>query len=158
MKKLHRWLSLLVVSVVGVGCFAGCGAPAGSNIKYDLNETNQKLNYTFFSPGFDNLAENDKVVEFIENKFNVDITFDGGASGDWERALSGLISSNKAPDMFFALPNSSTMAEYTKKTLTDFDYYLDNAGDKLPNLKAMLNAKPFGNDIKINEKFYFVPR
>ena len=158
MKKFQRWVSMLVVSIVGVSCFVGCQTPATSNIKYDLTETSDKINYTFFSPGFENLAENDRVVSYIEEKFNVDITFDGGASGDWERALLGLVTSNKAPDLFFALPNSSTMSEYTKKTLTDFDYYLDNAGDKIPNIKAMLSAQPFGDNIKINDKFYFVPR
>lgn len=157
MKKLHRLLSLLVVATVGLGCVAGCG-PKGSNINYDLTETTEKISYNFFSPGFYDLAENDSVVAYIENRFNVDIKFDGGASGDWQKALTGLISTNKAPDMFFALPNSSSMSDYTRKTLTDFDYYLDNAGDKLPNLKAMLNAKPFGADIKINGKYYFVPR
>lgn len=141
-----------------MGATAGCGEKPETSVKYDLNETNEKLEYTFFSPGFTDLADNDSVVEYIENKFNVDITFDGGAFGDWEKALSQLVSSNKAPDMFFTLPDSSTMSDYSKKVLTDLSYYVDNAGDKLPNLKAMLEAEPFGDNIKINDKYYFVPK
>ena len=159
MKKMHKLLSLTMGLILGLGTLAGCGAkPGATTLNYDLTETDEKINYTFFSPGFTDLATNDKVVTYIEEKFNVDITFDGGAFGDWEKALSGLVASNKAPDMFFTLPNTSAMSDYTRKILTDFDYYLENAGDKLPNLKAMLNAEPFGENIKINEKYYFVPK
>ena len=66
---------MLVVSAIGVSCFAGCTQTGDTSIKYDLIETNEKINYTFFSPGFEDLAENDSVVKYIEDKFNVDITF-----------------------------------------------------------------------------------
>ena len=159
MKKSHKLLSLTMGLIFSFGALAACGPQTPTTtLNYDLTETNEKITYNFFSPGFTDLAENDSVVAHIEEKFNVDIKFDGGAFGDWEKALAGLVSSNKAPDLFFALPDSSTMSDYTRKVLTDYDYYLDNAGDKLPNLKAMLNAEPFGNNIKINGKYYFIPK
>ena len=98
MKKSHKLLSLTIGLIFSFGALAACGPQTPTTtLNYDLTETNEKITYNFFSPGFTDLAENDSIVAHIEEKFNVDIKFDGGAFGDWEKALTGLISSNKAP-------------------------------------------------------------
>lgn len=159
MKKIR--LTALFLSILMIcSCFVGCGGPvAKSGIEYDFTESEETIEYTFFNSGFSNYPEeHDSVLKFLEEKFNIKINLVGATSDNWQQRLSAMIADNKTPDLFFSLPDTSTFTDFIKKeVIVDLDAYLEHGGEELSVLADVLAAEQFGENIKINDKNYFVP-
>lgn len=159
MKKI-RLTALFLVVVMLCGCLAGCGGKtAKTGIEYDYTETEETIEYTFFASGFNNYPDqHDAVLKFLEEKFNIKINLVGATADNWQQRLAALIADNKTPDLFFSLPDTSTFTDFIKKeVIVDLNAYIEHGGDELSTLSAVLAAEPFGDNIKINDKNYFVP-
>ena len=158
--KMKKLLSLFLATVTVIGCLSGCGNnTATKGVEYDFKETEETIEYTFFNSGFTSYPdEHDSVLKFIEEKFNIKINLVGATTDNWQQRLSAMIADNKTPDFFFSLPETSTFTDYIKKeVIVDLDAYIEHGGEELSVLKAALNAEPFGDNIKIDDKYYFVP-
>lgn len=155
MKKL---LVVLLSLVLALPVFAACAKP-GSGLDYDFTETENTVTYRFFSLNFQYFEglENDRVLQYLEEKFNVRIEITGASESAWEQRLSTEIYDGDTPDVFFSLPNTSGYSDYIRReVITDLDPYIEKADAQ--NLKAMLAAEPFDTAAKIGGKNYFIPQ
>ena len=160
MKKMHKRLALVFGAAMAAGCLASCSPPAGGGIEYDFTVSDKTVEYTFFSPGWNNLpTNNDKVLKSLEEKFNIKIKMVGATSTNWQQRLSNLVADNETPDLFFILPNTSTMTDYIKKEVViDVSTFIEHEKTELAGLDEILKAEPYGENILINGKNYFVPQ
>ena len=140
MKKISKIAMLFVCAAVLFGSvftFAACVKQL-QDFEYDFTETDELVEYTFFAHNW-NMYEgqdNDRILKFIEQKFNVRIKITGAPWEGWRDRLSTQIGANQAPDLFFYLPNEKAYSEYVRKQqIQPLDGYIEKAN--ATNLKSM---------------------
>ena len=160
MKKFNKILSLLFVAVMAVSCIGGCGKKDDTGLEYDFNVSDKTVEYSFFSPNWNGLpTTNDKVLQSIEEKFNVKLNMIGATNSNWQQNLANLVADQETPDLFFILPNTSTMTDYIKKEVVyDANAFIENSPEDLATLSEVLGAEQFGDNVKINGLNYFIPQ
>ena len=118
MKLAKKLLATTMACATAFGMTA-CGGGASLELDYDYTESDKKIEYTFFSTNWQDFegAKEDRILKHIEEKFNVDIKITGAGS-NWQDRLSTEIADNNTPDLFFALPDTSTITNYIKKQVS----------------------------------------
>ena len=136
--------------------FAACVKQL-QDFEYDFTETDELVEYTFFAHNW-NMYEgqdNDRILKFIEQKFNVRIKITGAPWEGWRDRLSTQIGANQAPDLFFYLPNEKAYSEYVRKQqIQPLDGYIEKAN--ATNLKSMFASNQL-KDATFGGLHYFVP-
>lgn len=160
MKKSTKFLATLMATASLLTAFGatGCGKQLG-DLAYDFSETEEKISYTFFSTNWQDFEgkEKDRVLKHLEDKFNVSIKITGAGGDKWQDRLSTKIADNETPDLFFALPDTSTITDYIKKqVITDINPYIEKANAK--NLEQILGTEQYKKSTLIDGKNYFVPQ
>lgn len=155
MKKFLALAVAVVTAFAAVGC---SGGKPGSSLDYDFTETDKKVKYTFYSSNWqDYEGSSDRIIEYIEDKFNVEIKITGASGTDWQNRLGAEIADGETPDMFFALPETSTITNYIKKqVITDLNPYIEKAN--ATNLKQIFATEQYKDATLIDGKNYFVPQ
>ena len=159
MKKISKIAMLFVCAAVLFGSvftFAACVKQL-QDFEYDFTETDELVEYTFFAHNW-NMYEgqdNDRILKFIEQKFNVRIKITGAPWEGWRDRLSTQIGANQAPDLFFYLPNEKAYSEYVRKQqIQPLDGYIEKAN--ATNLKSMFASNQL-KDATFGGLHYFVP-
>lgn len=160
MKKTTKFLAtaMATLSLCAVFSATGCGKQLG-DMAYDFSETEEKISYTFFSTNWQNFEgkEKDRILKHLEDKFNVSIKITGAGGDKWQDRLSTKIADNETPDLFFALPDTSTITDYIKKqVITDINPYIEKANAE--NLEQILGTEQYKKSTLIDGKNYFVPQ
>lgn len=160
MKKSTKFLATLVATASLLTAFGatGCRKKLG-DLAYDFSETEEKISYTFFSTNWQNFEgkEKDRILKHLEEKFNVNIKITGAGGDKWQDRLSTKIADNETPDLFFALPDTSTITDYIKKqVITDINPYIEKANAE--NLEQILGTEQYKKSTLIDGKNYFVPQ
>lgn len=159
MKKISKIAMLFVCAAVLFGSvfsFAACVKQI-QDFKYDFTETDELIEYTFFAHNWNMYEgqENDRILKFIEQKFNVRIKITGAPWEGWKDRLSTQIGANQAPDLFFYLPNEKAYSEYVRKQqIQPLDGYIEKAN--ATNLKSMFASNQL-KDATFGGLHYFVP-
>lgn len=157
MKLAKKLLATTMACATALGMTA-CGGGASLELDYDYTESDKKIEYTFFSTNWQDFegAKEDRILKHIEEKFNVDIKITGAGS-NWQDRLSTEIADNNTPDLFFALPDTSTITDYIKKqVITDINPYIEKA--KATNLQQIFGTEQYKKTTLINGKNYFIPQ
>lgn len=125
---------------------------------YDFTETENTIDYTLFSSGWQDFeGSTDRILKHIEDRFNVKIRIEGASSSSWQDRLSTEIADGDTPDLFFALPDTSTVTDYIKKqVITDLNPYIERAN--ADNLQQILATEQYATSTLIDGKNYFVPQ
>ena len=159
MKKISKIAMLFVCAAVLFGSvftFAACVKQL-QDFEYDFTETDELVEYTFFAHNW-NMYEgqdNDRILKFIEQKFNVRIKITGAPWEGWRDRLSTQIGANQAPDLFFYLPNEKAYSEYVRKQqIQPLDGYIEKVN--ATNLKSMFASNQL-KDATFGGLHYFVP-
>ncbi|MBE7087255.1 MAG: extracellular solute-binding protein [Clostridiales bacterium] len=166
MKKLLA----LVLSVCCLFTTVGCGG-GGGGLEYDYTETNETIEYTFYSPDWQKFQgkENDRVLKHLEEKFNVSIKIEGASSSMYYTNLKNRIAGDNSPDMFFMQPDEASFSDYIyQEVVTDLNGYINKAADeespyltglgKATNLKTILSTEQYAKTTLVNGKNYFIPQ
>ena len=159
MKKLTKFFAVSLATLTTFGALAGCSSNSLGELEHDFTESDKKIEYTFFSTNWQDYegATKDRIIKHIEDKFNVDITITGASGSTWTDRLAAEIADNETPDLFFALPDTSTITDYIKKqVITDLNPYIEKAN--ATNLQQILNTEQYKETTLINGKNYFVPQ
>ena len=157
MKIAKKLLATTLACATVLGMTA-CGGTPSLELDYDYTQSDKTIEYTFFSTNWQNFegAKEDRILKHIEEKFNVDIKITGAGS-TWQDRLSTEIADNNTPDLFFALPDTSTITDYIKKqVVTDLNPYIEKAN--ATNLKQILGTEQYKKTTLINGKNYFIPQ
>ena len=157
MKKTTKFLAT-TLSLLLMGATACAPQSGGLELEYDFTESENKIEYTFFAPNWQNFEglTHDRVLTHIEDKFNVSINI-MGAGGSWEDRLATEIADNNTPDLVFSLPDSATFINYiNKQVITDINPYIEKAN--ATNLSQILATEQYKNSTTVNGKNYFVPQ
>ena len=155
---MKKFIAIILGLISALTVFAACG-PVAKGLDYDFSETDKTINYKLFSVGFQQFEglENDRVLKFLENKFNVKLEIMGASESAWENRLSTEIFDGNTPDLFFSLPHTAAYSDYIRKEIiTDLNPYVEKAEAK--NLQAMFNTEQFKKSILIEGKNYFIPK
>ena len=156
--KILKTLLMVVITGVMVLSTTACGHSLGSgnDDDYDFTETNQTIEYEFWAHNWNKYTgANDRIIQFIEDKFNVKIMLTGAPESQWKTKINLLVTNNTAPDLFFYTPNSEVYRGWVSDQLImPLDPYIEEAGAE--NLKAMLNSNQL-NGSAFDGKHYFVP-
>ena len=172
MKKLSIKLVALFVGAACIAGIAGCGPKVDDlQLNYDFTETGDTVEYTFYSMNWEAFEgkENDRVLKYLEDKFNVKINITGASSATWKDRLATEIADGDTPDLFFTVPEESTFTDYIRKqVITDINPYLDKAGEvensalidvgKTGSLQKILNTENYRETTVVNDKNYFIPQ
>lgn len=155
---MKKFIAVILGLISALTMLTACG-PSSRGLDYDFSETDETVDYKLFSAGFQQYEglENDRVLKFLENKFNVKLEIIGASDSAWENRLSTEIFDGNTPDLFFSLPHTSAYTDYIRKeVITDLNPYIERAGAE--NLKAMLGAEQFKKSVLIDGKNYFIPK
>lgn len=162
-KAMAILLSVALLTSTAVSCKSG---ESGSSYTEDYTWSDEKLTYTFYGsqPIFTNTSK-DKVIQTIEEKFNVTIKLN--YSTEWESRLSTIVNSNKnVPDVLFAIPDGTSFPMWAEKGyIVPFNNYLDKleadgkavSADGTSNLKTLLSAEHVKN-AAVGGQYYFAPQ
>lgn len=152
-----------IIAIIILICFVcalyACGKSGGKEeINYDYTETDEKITYTIWSPGLQLFTNNtnDRVVKYIEEKFNVELNFTG-ASANWRDKLISIVSDYKnVPDLLFCVPSESYFIDWVKKeVLWPLNGYVEKADASV--LNAMFSSNQYKTTTTVNGLNYFVP-
>lgn len=157
--KLTKKLLATTMATISAFGLASCGGNGSLGLDYDYTESDKKIEYTFFSSNWQDFEgqKNDRIIKHLEDKFNVSINITGASGSTWQDRLSTEIADNNTPDLFFALPDTSTLTDYIKKqVITDLNPYIDKAN--ATNLKEIFATEQYKKTTLINGKNYFVPQ
>lgn len=148
MKKLLTLTLSALIATSLVGCSFGGNTSQGSGevlsnsegetwLVEDQYDKDGKLIISYFAIDLDSLQsqtdDTKKIMDYIENKFNVKFKFLTGTTSSWENVLNQYIGGGDVPDIFFhnkAEPAYSTWLE--DEYLFNYSTYLND----YPNLKA----------------------
>lgn len=138
MKKLRHIAAAALGAIVlaGTCSFSACGKGANV-IKKDSYTADNRLILEYYGVDIDTLQAmtNDTklIVDYIENKFQVDFKFITGTATTWLETLNRNIAVGDVPDLFFHDAKDPSYSTWLKeKYLYDFGTQLD----KYPNLTA----------------------
>jgi len=157
---MRKWICVVLTLILVLGLFAGCTKPSGPSDgtqPVDKTISDEKLTYTIFAYGLQQYdGQNaDRVISVLEEKFNVTLKFTGAPWDGWQEKLSSLINSGQTPDLFFALPNQASYANYVKnEMMLPLDAYV--TAEETPYLSALLGSDNFKN-LTFDGKHYFMP-
>lgn len=155
-KRKKTFCFILAVSAV---LTTGCAGVNSGGMEYDFTESDEKIAYTFFAPNWQDYegAQKDRVIAFLEEKFNIAINITGSSSGTWQSRIATEIADNNTPDVFFSLPNTSTYTDYIKKQIiTDLNPYIEKA--QANTLAEVLTSEQYKTSTLIDGKNYFLPQ
>lgn len=140
MKKL---LALFLALICAVGMIA-CGGNGDNGFeKPDEYTDDGKLKLEFFGVDFDSLQsrtnDTQKILDVIENKFNVSFEIVNGSANSWEQQLSQYIGGGDVPDIFF---HTKTEPAYSTWLEDEYLFNYSELLDNYPNLKEAFNRFP----------------
>ena len=171
MKKAGLKLGAFLIAASCAAVAVGCGGRGNPELNYDFGETGNTVEYTFYSPNWEAYEgkRNDRVLQFLENKFNVKIKVTGSSMATWEDRLATEIADGETPDLFFTLPEKSTFTDYIRKqVITDLNPYIEKASKEenaalqgvgtANSLTKIFNTKDYKETTVVNGKNYFVPQ
>ena len=140
MRKFYTLLILTMVILTLASCGGKTGGTTGGEESYlveDKFDKDGKLIISYFAIDLDSLQsqtdDTKKIMDYIENKFNVKFKFLTGTSSSWQNVLNQYIAGGDVPDIFFhnrVEPAYSTWLD--DAYLFNYSKYLDD----YPNLKA----------------------
>ncbi len=159
MRKTFKRITVGLLSLLTAASAVACGGGGISEIEYDFTETDKKISYTFYAPNWQAYegADEDRVIKFLEDKFNVDLNITGASGSAWLSRLTTEIADNNAPDVFFSLPDSSTYTDYVKKqVVVELNPFIEKAGAS--NLQQILATEQYKDSTLIDGKNYFLPQ
>lgn len=152
-------LCLAMAIAMLLSLLAACGPEPSAGLTYDFSETDKKISYRIFAPGlqdFENL-ENDRVLKYLESKFNVSLNISGSAEAHWRTRLNNEVYDGDTPDLFFSIPSESSYTDLIRReVITDLNPYIEKLDAK--NLKAVLDSEQYKETTKLNGKNYFLPQ
>lgn len=158
-----RVLGMLLVLAMLTTVLSGCVAPQGDN--YDENGnyvadktiSDKTIEYTLYAHNWNAYAgqPNDRVLKYLEDKFNVKLRITGAAEAVYNEKFNALIQSDSTPDMFWALLGTESYYRYIEDDIMlPMDEYLSD--EETPYLKAFFETDDYKN-IDINGHYYFLP-
>lgn len=164
MKKHLTRLLAVALSVITVFGFTACGGNPniGGTYEYDYTISNEKITYTFYSSQAQFVDhENDKVIKFLEDKFNVRIKLSTGGT-EFRKLLSTKLSADKnVPDLAYLIPTESSFVDWVDKGyFVPLDGYLDKIEEETGSsaLKNMLHTQELKDVTSLGGKYYFFPQ
>ncbi len=139
--------------------FAGCAKNPAELSGVDKTISDETLTYSVFASDLNVLGDSDRVLQSIEEKFNIKLKLEGASAESWLETLSTRINANDPPDLFHFIPNYHlyTDAYYNfvnKSMVLPISDFMSE--EETPNLSALLSCEPFSR-LSINDKFYFIP-
>ncbi len=156
--KKTVWSLLAATLLVAMAGLSACKGK-GYELEHDFTETDETISYKFYSVNWQDYEgqPKDRVLSFLEEKFNVKIEITGASDAMWKDRLSTEIADGKTPDLFFALPDTSTITDYIRKqVITDLDPYIERA--EATNLRTILAAEQYKESTLIDGKHFFMPQ
>lgn len=156
MKKI---LTLIIAAVMSLGMVAcGGGRGDGNYAKDDTYTADGKLKIQYFGVDLDSLqartTATQKVIDVIENKFQVSFEILNGSATSWKQQLSQYIGGGDVPDIFFHTkdePNYSTWLG--EQYLFNYSEMLDS----YPNVKAAFGRFPQDLKVLLGGDYYSYP-
>ena len=141
MKKMLTLLMIFMVVLTVTSCFGGGNdgfeEDGEKYLVEDKYDKDGKLIISYFAIDLDSLQsqteDTKKIMDYIENKFNVKFKFLTGTASSWQNVLNQYIAGGDVPDIFFhnrVEPAYSTWVE--DEYLFNYSKYLND----YPNLKA----------------------
>ncbi|HEY8391088.1 MAG TPA: extracellular solute-binding protein [Clostridia bacterium] len=152
---MKKFLTILLILTMTFSLFA-C-KPKNNYDELDFTETDDLVEYTFWAFNWNSYAgtKSDRIISYIENKFNVKINLTGVSEDSWKTKINLLVANDTAPDLFFYTPGTSVYRTWVSDgMLLKLDPYIEKA--QAQNLKSILNS----NQIKYSTfdgNHYFVP-
>lgn len=136
MKKIIVAVLAAVMLFSATAC-GGMGRGTGGGSLPDSFTDDGKLIIQMFGIDLDSLQsqteDTKKIMDVIENKFNVKFTFLSGTTSSWENLLGQYIGGGDVPDIFFHTKQEPAYSTWLKDGyLFNYSEYLDD----YPNLKA----------------------
>ncbi len=164
MKKHLTRLIAVMLSVITVIGFTACGGEVdiGGLYNYDYTISDEKITYTFYSSQAQFTDhENDQVIKFLEDKFNVKIKLQNGGT-EFRKLLSTKLSADKnVPDLAYLIPTESSFVDWVDKGyFVPLNGYLDKIEEETGSsaLKNMLNTAELKDVTSLGGKNYFFPQ
>ena len=155
MKKLTGLILFILCATL---LLSACGGKGGvSDFDYDFTETDAVREYTFYAHNWNTYEgqNNDRIIQAIEEKFNVKIKITGAPWDGWKERLSTSMAANEAPDLFFYLPNEGAYTEFVRKQqIQPLDGYIEKA--EATYLKKTLESNQLKN-ATFGGLHYFMP-
>lgn len=141
---MKKFISVLLSAICLVAVFGnGCSKESGATVK--LNIANLYLQ-----------SFEDEYAEYIEDKFNVEISAKQYSWADWDSQVTSAINGNNMPDVFHWNLEANTFPSFQRwvkggslKALPDLSKY--------PNLKKCVDACTGIEKMKIDGKLYGIP-
>ena len=114
-----------------------CGCHSGDNyIKKDEFTSDGKLKLEYFATQLDALQsptdDTKKILEYVEDRFDVKFTFTTGTSTTWQAQLNKLIGAGDVPDLFFHDAKDPSYSQWLEEEIL-FNY--SSKMDEYPNIK-----------------------
>ena len=137
MKKILTLLMFLFVSLFVVSCAGGGAGGDDGYLVEDKFDKDGKLIISYFAIDLDSLQsqseDTKKIMDYIENKFNVKFKYLTGTASSWQQILNQYIGGGDVPDIFFHNRVEPAYSTWLKDVyLFNYSTYLD----EYPNLKA----------------------
>jgi|GEM_PF-1293578 len=157
---------IMAITVVLTGCSgnnqenaansasAGASGQAVQTEQSSAEPPAEAIEYLMYAHNFQNFESgNDRVLQFLEDKFNLKLRLSGAP---WEGYLDKLgvkINTGETPDLFFSIPDEPSYRTWVDNGLL---LPLNDYFDQAPHLKALFETEQFKN-LKFNGNYYFLP-
>ena len=153
--------SLIAGASVLATAFAGCTVDPSTlgDLEIDKTISDETITYTVFAADLNLLADSDRVLQHIEEKFNIKLQIEGAPSANWMESLSTRINADDPPDLFHFIPNhylyTDAYYNFVEKgmILPISDYFSE---EETPSLSGLMSCQPFSR-LTIQDKYYFIP-
>ena len=178
MKRAKRLLALLLAAVMLLTLATACSKttsqqsdPQQSNNTTEENPASDasdnsdnpysehvKLTFmTYVAEGIDQNDPNDRIKNYVQDKFNCEIEIQPFGGGEWDK-VDMMLASGEYPDLFKMLNETTMVQAYEDGVLYNFDDALDVDGDKYPALKEYLDRARNAINLSVYDgDFYYVP-
>ena len=105
MRRILTFLMILCLTIVLVSCDGNGTITGGDYLVEDEFDKDGKLIISYFAIDLDSLQsqteDTKKIMNYIENKFNVKFKFLTGTASSWQQVLNQYIGGGDVPDIFF---------------------------------------------------------
>ena len=163
MKKGWKAGTSLCLALLLGGTMAACTGDPGTPNKPTPGDTTKTQNvriFTYSGQEFDSVTM-DTVMQEIEKKVNVKLSFEGATEEDYYTKLSPMMNSGDWPDIIWSDPENSggafqTWADPKQELLYNLDELIIGNEDRYPYLDKLINSKQYKN-IKYYDGHYIVP-
>lgn len=155
---MKKYLAIVFALLLSLTCFTGCGGGGGSKTTITFLGTGDRLEG-------ENL-ESDPVVEFLEEKFNVEFDFifePSPTETEVYTKLNMMMANGQVPDVMVmradqTLPYTCMEDLVDAGYLVDLQDYVNGKEDEFPNISELVNRDDIETFLASDNKLYMLPR